>query len=459
MHAGIERTYKVLMTGFLATMLLSSITPASALEIETISRRDLVIDLGNGLTTDAQLTFPAVGDGPFPGVLIIHGTGSVDMDGYLPEEATGIGEPVRHYLIIAEYLSERGFAVLRYNKRGVGLKGFTLDRDVVLNKTVQDLIQDAEKALKALIQQNEVAPKDITLIGRSEGSTIAPIVAIQNPEVKNIVLMGSGAHNLYDILYYQVVERNIPMFESIDTDLDGLTSIQEIQELHPTIAHQMIENSTGEWLWKPGFDLNEDGYFNVTEEIQPRWDQFFDYLNKTEFQGKWYQSHFALDSNLDIIGNVSASILILHGEEDQQGPVSEAFLLEQRLTDVGHPDHTLITYPGLGHTYYPVDRWLQLYGPPEEYVLSDLVTWIKEPQRDIRIIENQLQNASSTISALESQVDELNSGFEQQMNELQYQVEELRLALASSRNISYITLGIAAIALLAAIFTYQKRVS
>ncbi len=42
MRAGIERTYKILMTGFLAIMLLSSITPASALETETISWRDLI---------------------------------------------------------------------------------------------------------------------------------------------------------------------------------------------------------------------------------------------------------------------------------------------------------------------------------------------------------------------------------------------------------------------------------
>ena len=54
MRAGAERTYEVLMTGFLALMLLSSITSASALETETISRRDLVIDLGDGLTKEAQ---------------------------------------------------------------------------------------------------------------------------------------------------------------------------------------------------------------------------------------------------------------------------------------------------------------------------------------------------------------------------------------------------------------------
>ena len=59
--------------------------------------------------------------------------------------------------------------------------------------------------------------------------------------------------------------------------------------------------------------------------------------------------------NLSIIGNVSKStgILILNGENDSQTPVQQAFLLQQRLTDVNHPDHTLITYPNLGHAFYP----------------------------------------------------------------------------------------------------------
>ena len=49
-------------------------------DLETIKYRDLVIDLGNGLKTNAQLTIPAVGNGPFPGVLLIHGSGATDMN-------------------------------------------------------------------------------------------------------------------------------------------------------------------------------------------------------------------------------------------------------------------------------------------------------------------------------------------------------------------------------------------
>ncbi|MFC1803847.1 alpha/beta fold hydrolase [Thermoproteota archaeon] len=438
-----------------------------------------MIDLGEGLTTDAQLTFPAVGDGPFPGVLIIHGSGSTDMDGYIPAELTGTGEPVRHYLLMAEYLTERGFSVLRYNKRGVGLTGVTLDADIVVNKTVQDLIQDAEKALEVLMQQSQVDPDDITIIGRSEGAVIAPIVALENQEVKNIVLMGAGAHNLYDISWYQVVERNMVMFDAIDSDSDGLTSAQEVQVLHPTLVNAMVENSTGEWLWRSGFDLDGDGFLNATGELRPRYVLYFEYLNQTQFQGSWYQSHFALDSTLEVIDDVPASVLILHGEGDQQGPVSEAFLLEQRLTEVGHPDHTLITYPGLGHTYYPVDRWLQQYGPPEDYVLSDLVAWLKDPEREIRVLEAQLETNTDTTEDLQSQLDDLNSELDRQTSELGNLIEELQSestdmqniineiehhnielesALDSTKNVTYLALGVALIAILfGAIIMLQKQ--
>ena len=62
----------LLFVELVALMTSPCFPPNSALDQVTISRRDLVIDLGNGLNTDAQLTFPSVGDGPFSGVLIIH---------------------------------------------------------------------------------------------------------------------------------------------------------------------------------------------------------------------------------------------------------------------------------------------------------------------------------------------------------------------------------------------------
>src|SRR5215218_8130343 len=48
--------------------------------IQTVKSRNLVIDLGNGIQTNAQLTLPAIGKGPFPSVLLIAGSGAQDMN-------------------------------------------------------------------------------------------------------------------------------------------------------------------------------------------------------------------------------------------------------------------------------------------------------------------------------------------------------------------------------------------
>src|SRR5215203_1482512 len=135
--------------------------------IQTVKHRDLVIDLGNGIQTNAQLTIPAVGNGPFPGMLLVHGSGPVDMNETLSPDS-------KPFWQITQYLSERGFAVLRYDKRGVGANSQIIDYNMWGNLTFDDLKHDAETALSVLTQQPEVDPSKITLIGHSEGTTIVP---------------------------------------------------------------------------------------------------------------------------------------------------------------------------------------------------------------------------------------------------------------------------------------------
>ena len=102
-------------------------------DLQTTKHRDIVIDLGNGLKTNARLNLPATGDGPFPGVLLVPGSGPLDMNETIgvvrTDNDTGsiIYPPSRSFHEIAQYLSERGFAVLQYDKRGIGA-----------NSTVQD---------------------------------------------------------------------------------------------------------------------------------------------------------------------------------------------------------------------------------------------------------------------------------------------------------------------------------
>jgi uncharacterized protein len=81
----------------------------------------MIIDLGDGVKTNARLNIPAIGDGPFPSVLLVPGSGPVDMNetaGYVRidnETGSKIYPSARPFFEIAQYLSERGFAVLQYD--------------------------------------------------------------------------------------------------------------------------------------------------------------------------------------------------------------------------------------------------------------------------------------------------------------------------------------------------------
>ena len=129
------------------------------------------------------------------------------------------------------------------------------------------------------------------------------------------------------------------------------------------------------------------GYISIDKQLNPL--LIKTYENTTAFNPSkcnnigvcpiLLRSLFSLTPNLSIIGNVSKSIgiLILNGENDSQTPVQQAFLLQQRLTEINHPDHTLITYPNLGHTFYPSSEWLTSIGPIQPYVLADLYAWLE----------------------------------------------------------------------------------
>ncbi|MGA9170356.1 MAG: prolyl oligopeptidase family serine peptidase, partial [Nitrososphaeraceae archaeon] len=111
----------------------------------------------------------------------------------------------------------------------------------------------------------------------------------------------------------------------------------------------------------------------------------------------WLNSHNALEPNSNIIRNVppATSILILQGENDSQTPLQQAFVLQQILTDKRHPDHSLITYPNLGHLFYPSSEWLTSIGPIQPYVLADLYAWLESHSG----LSHSFATAASAIGA------------------------------------------------------------
>jgi uncharacterized protein len=370
--------------------------------IQTVKSRDLVIDLGNGIKTNAQLTIPAVGNGPFPGVLLVAGSGAIDMN-------VTISPDVKPFWHIAQYLSERGFVVLRYDKRGVGVNGTIIDTNVWGNATFDDLKNDAAKALNILTEQPEVDPDKITLIGHSEGTMIIPRLAIDLnnnnnnnstgnlTKVANIVLMSTVAQNLFDLLHAQVVDDTLAYAHQVlDKNHTGSFSIREPIEL-PELSEGVATyfgNSTFE-------------YIGIENELKPLLEQVFENITSGDTEAKcpagtcpiWIRSHGELEPTLNVIGNVSEStdILIMNGENDTQTPVQQAFLLEQRLTEVDYPDHTLITYPDLGHLFSPSSRWFTEFGPIEQNVLSDLHRWLSDHTYGFRGLEVLSDNTENEL--------------------------------------------------------------
>src|SRR5215218_586035 len=411
----------IIVTSVYLPFIFPSSTAEAQQILQTIERRDLTIELDRQqqLQTRAQLTLPTVGDGPFQAVLLIHGSGAADMDGYIPPELSGTETGARIFLQIAEYLSERGFVVLRYDKRGVGENATILDPAVFGNVTVHQLQRDAEVALDVLMQQPEVDRGNITLLGISEGTTIAPRVGAEHPDnVKNIALMGAASQTLYDIMYANLVNRTILFARQLwDDNRDDMLSLQEVLS-HPgqyitvpsspstngTAATTTINNNnnnvsvttdidtltnpnndiattvnaqpiTQQQQWYPGLDANNDTLVEIDEELIPSALALF----AQTAADPWLQSHKEIAPNLIAIENLrpTTGVLILQGEEDNQTYLEQALLLEQKLTQMRYPDHTLITYPGLGHTFHPAKGLDQPLGPIQDYVLADLHAWLK----------------------------------------------------------------------------------
>lgn len=138
-----------------------------------------------GVILAGTLTIPVEGEGPFPTVVLISGSGPQNRD----SEVLGH----RPFLILADQLTRNGLAVLRFDDRGVGKS-----KGDFAAATTLDFASDVIAAIKYLKTRTEVDSKHIGLIGHSEGGYVAPIVASRTRDVAFLVLLAgpgvSGAH-------------------------------------------------------------------------------------------------------------------------------------------------------------------------------------------------------------------------------------------------------------------------
>ena len=144
--------------------------------------RDEEVSYHNSLqnvTLAATLTIPQ-GKGPFPAVVLITGSGPQDRDESL------LGH--KPFLVLSDYLTRHGIAVLRADDRGTAKS-----TGVFATATTADFATDTEAGVAYLKTRSEVDPHKMGLIGHSEGGVIAPMIAARNKDVAFIVMMaGTG---------------------------------------------------------------------------------------------------------------------------------------------------------------------------------------------------------------------------------------------------------------------------
>lgn len=184
---------------------------------DTFKERDVTVGDGEW-KLPGTLSVP-VGAGPFPAVVLVHGSGPNDRD-----ETVGGAKVFKD---LAEGLASRGVVVLRYEKRTLQYRA----RIAAIAKfTVEEeTVEDAVKAIALLRSQAEVNGSRVFAIGHSLGAYVAPRIAEQDGKLAGIVLLAGNVRPLEDLLVEQMTYMGIT-----GRQLDNAKALQaNVKKLEP----------------------------------------------------------------------------------------------------------------------------------------------------------------------------------------------------------------------------------
>jgi pimeloyl-ACP methyl ester carboxylesterase len=290
---------------------------------------------GAKISLAGTLTIPT-GTGPFPVAVLLVGSGPHDRD------ETLLGH--HPFLILADHLTRKGIAVLRYDKRGIGKS--TGD---YANATTEDFANDCESALAYLKNRKEINPKRIGLIGHSEGGIIAPIVAARAKDVAWIVLLAGSGLKGEDLLLLQSESildvsgaDEAQIASTLDFNRQTYALVRQVQtrtELESRL-NELVQSSRANSALPPPALQAQLGML-----ASPWFRYFLD-----------YDPAPALQKTL-------CPVLALDGEKDLQVPSKENLAaIQKALHDGGNPDFQTTELPGLNHLFQHAPT-----GSPTEY--------------------------------------------------------------------------------------------
>ncbi|HYV11701.1 MAG TPA: alpha/beta fold hydrolase [Pyrinomonadaceae bacterium] len=293
------------------------------------------------------LTLPR-GSGPYPVVLLITGSGSQDRN-----ETIAGHHP---FLVLADYLTRNGIAVLRVDDRGVG--GTDLGS---LSATSENFAEDVLAGVNFLKQRKEIDPKMIGLIGHSEGGMIAPMVAARSNDVSFIVLLAGPGQRGEDIIYAQTELLLKAQGTHVDTSRHTLALSKRINSI--------VKAETDEKRVEQRIDEEIAAYNRTLPDLQK---QLFEPAAGSVkafmpmYRTAWFR-YFVMFDPQPVLKNVKVPVLALNGELDLQVPAKENLdLIGAGLKAGGNDDVTLKLFPKLNHLFQTAQT-----GLPTEYAQID----------------------------------------------------------------------------------------
>lgn len=332
--------------------------PYNEEEVVFLNRED-------NITLAGSFTYPKSGSN-FPAVVLVTGSGRQDRDETLFEH--------KPFLVLADYLTRNGIAVLRYDDRGVGKSKGNFS-----SSTSEDFARDAIAAIEYLKTRKEVNSNYIGIIGHSEGGLIAPMAANISNDIKFIVMIAGPAVNGRDLLLLQ---------EELILKASGITDEAKIL--------QQVESS------KKSYDIviNEPDSAKAYQKLKELYDEELKKLSEEERKSpeyslanfergaqqilsKWFRFFIKYDPR-SALENINIPVLALNGSKDIQVSSQQNLpVIEEALKSAGNKNYQIVELEGLNHMLQHSETGaVTEYGKIEETMSEDalkiIANWINK---------------------------------------------------------------------------------